>query len=106
LRLFSGYKGSYASWIGPDVLFILLPAIAGFIGGAQFPLANKIYLGERQGIGRVAGLTYGMDLLGSSLGAFLTAVFLIPLLGIPETCWLINFTVLVLLAISWKARLK
>ena len=89
------------SWLGSNVLFLFLPIIAGFIGGFQFPLANKIYLGnEKKDIGKVAGLSYGMDLFGSCLGAFLTAIFLIPILGIPKTCWVaavINFIVLALL---------
>ena len=104
LRWFADYNNKEAaSWIGANVLFLFLPIIAGFIGGVQFPLANKIYLKEKEGIGRVAGLSYGMDLLGSCLGALLTAIFLIPILGISKTCWLaavVNLTVLVLLIIS------
>ena len=75
----------------PVSLFPFLPIIAGFIGGFQFPLANKIYLGSEREIGRVAGLTYGMDLLGSCLGALLASAFLIPILGIPQTCVAVAF---------------
>ena len=94
------------SWLGPGVLFLLLPAIAGFFGGSQFPLANKICLQHTgQKVGRVAGLTYGMDLLGSCLGAFLAAVFLIPILGIVKTCLavaLLNLSVFFALLLSKK----
>lgn len=89
------------SWMGSNILFPFLPVIAGFIGGIQFPLANKMYLAnEERGIGRVAGLSYGIDLFGSCLGALLTAIFLIPILGIAKTCWVaaaFNLTVLLLL---------
>ena len=110
LRWFLNFNQEAASWIGPNVIFLFLPAIAGFIGGAQFPLANKIYLkGKEEDVGRIAGLTYGMDLLGSCLGALLTAIFLIPILGITKTCWLVvvvNLTVLTLLIISALCKNK
>jgi spermidine synthase len=79
-------------WTHPPVsLFSFLPVIAGFIGGFQFPLANKIYLGSEEEIGRVAGLTYGIDLVGSCLGALLASAFLLPILGIPKTCLAVAF---------------
>lgn len=97
LFLLSGSGSRAVSWIGSNVIFFILPAIAGFIGGFQFPLANKIYLGRREEVGRVAGLSYGVDLFGSCLGALLTGAILIPILGIPRTCLaisLINLAVL------------
>jgi len=36
---------------------------------------------------RVAGLIYGADLVGACLGAFLSSALLIPVLGIPQTCY-------------------
>ncbi|MDP3041882.1 MAG: fused MFS/spermidine synthase [Candidatus Omnitrophota bacterium] len=102
LRWLSNSSGRGVFWLGANVLFLFLPIIAGFIGGFQFPLANKIYpLNEKKEIGRVAGLSYGLDLLGACLGAFLTAIFLIPILGIPKACLvtaIINFTILILLS--------
>ena len=38
-------------------------------------------------MGRVAGLIYGADLVGACLGAFLSSALLIPVLGIPQTCY-------------------
>ena len=58
-------------------------------------------------MGRVAGLTYGVDLLGATLGSLLAAAFLVPVLGIFQTCLLvalINVTVLALLVISYYDR--
>jgi len=87
--------------------FALLPIIAGFIGGIQFPLANKICLEsfseEKKGIGRLAGLIYGIDLLGSCMGALLASAILVPILGVFQTCLLVAFlntTVLILIAVS------
>jgi spermidine synthase len=73
-------------WLGANIIFVLLPIFAGFIGGIQFYLANKIYLGERKDVASVSGLIYGVDLCGSCLGALLSGIFFIPLLGIPDTC--------------------
>ncbi|MBC8229047.1 fused MFS/spermidine synthase [bacterium] len=94
-----------------DTIFAFLPIIAGFIGGFQFPLASKICLKDREvehpdevgEVGRWAGFLYGVDLLGSCLGALLASLILIPILGIFQTCLLVsilNFGVLVLLIIS------
>jgi spermidine synthase len=88
------------SQLGANVIFPLLSVIAGLLAGAQFPLVNKLYLGNKQEEGQVVGLAYGIDLLGSCFGAFLTGIFLIPVLGITWSCFviaLINFSVLMVL---------
>lgn len=96
-------RSEFISWVSANILFPSLPVAAGLIGGFQFPLASKIFLsGNDEGIGKAAGLNYGADLLGSCLGALLTAAFLIPILGIPNTCFVIagmNFVILALLAL-------
>ena len=58
------------------VVFGGLAAAAGLCGGAQFVAALRAW-GERG-----AGALYGMDLLGSALGAAVTAIALVPILGI------------------------
>ncbi|MEA3488988.1 MAG: methyltransferase domain-containing protein [Candidatus Omnitrophota bacterium] len=88
------------SWLGSNLIFPFLPVISGIIGGIQFPLANKIYLEDKDKLGHVAGLSYGLDLLGACVGSFLAAAFLVPVLGIFQTCLLaalINVTVLAIL---------
>ncbi|MBD3182204.1 hypothetical protein GF312_07925 [Candidatus Poribacteria bacterium] len=92
-------NGSF-HFLGANIVFPILPVIAGFIGGFQFPLATKIYLKYKTRAGQVAGLTYGMDLLGSCVGAFLVSAFLVPLIGITGTCFVIvilSFIVLILI---------
>ena len=84
LRAAAGTKS--VSWLGSNIVFPALPVIAGFVGGFQFPLANKIILKNASIIGRTAGLSYGMDLLGSCAGALLVSAFLVPILGIAQTC--------------------
>lgn len=76
-------------------LFPFLPLIAGFIGGIRFTLANKIYLKEGEDIGRVAGLNYGMILLGSCLAAFFIPMFFVPIFGIYKTCVMVSIMNLV-----------
>jgi spermidine synthase len=88
--VFSGLKGNFSFWLGANVIFPFLPIIAGFIGGFQFPLANSIYLKSiKADVGHSAGLTYGLDLFGSCLGAALTLVILAPIIGILQVCILV-----------------
>jgi spermidine synthase len=87
---FSQLKGNFSFFLGSNIIFPLLPIIPGLIGGYQFPLANSIYIKSIDvSAGYSAGLTYGLDLFGSCLGAVLTAVFLIPVIGNPMTCILV-----------------
>jgi len=63
--------------------------LAGMFTGFQFPLAVKIYLNNplrKEGLGQTAGLLYGADLFGGFFGGLLGGVFLLPLLGLQETC--------------------
>lgn len=78
-------------WRPSNAMFILMPAMAGFIGGFQFPLAGRICAGVEPGIGKAAGHAYGADLIGSCIGALLTGSLLIPVLGIPKTCVIVSF---------------
>jgi spermidine synthase len=68
----------------PNLSFPLLTLLVGFLGGMDFPLAAELTRGS---VGRVAGLIYGADLVGACLGAFLSSALLIPVLGIPQTCY-------------------
>lgn len=88
--VFSGLKSPFSFWLGSNIIFPFLPIIAGFIGGFQFPLANSIYLKSiKANAGHSAGLTYGIDLFGSCLGAALTLIILVPVIGIPQACILV-----------------
>jgi spermidine synthase len=65
-------------------VFPFLTLVAGLLGGLHFPVANKIYLGQQEAIGRIGGLIYGVDLAGSAAGALAVSVILLPIVGIAE----------------------
>ena len=66
-----------------EFVFYALSFAAGCIGGQTFPLCYAIVQDpERVTSARVAGLLYGADLLGSSLGACLVSLIFVPLGGV------------------------
>ncbi len=67
------------------ILFLVIAFAGGFLIGAQFPLANKIYLETSARLSRTAGLLYAADLLGGWLGGIFGAVVLLPVLGLAGT---------------------
>ncbi len=68
----------------PDLTFPCFTLLAGFLGGACFPLAVASTKG---GVARAVGLIYGADLVGGCLGAALVSGLFIPVLGLPQTCY-------------------
>jgi spermidine synthase len=102
-----GLQDISGNFVVTEILFPLLTALAGFLGGLHFPLANQIYLGEDRQVGAVAGLVNGIDLAGSSLGALLAGVILLPILGIAQTLYFIaaiNLAAITLLVVGERAR--
>ena len=89
LTLLFAYIGKLPLLLPAEAPLSLLNCGAGFLVGLEFPLANKIYLGGNGGVGRVAGTLYASDLFGAIFGAILASVFLIPILGIVNTCFVI-----------------
>ncbi|KPJ60406.1 MAG: hypothetical protein AMJ46_06500 [Latescibacteria bacterium DG_63] len=90
-----------------EVLFPFLTFFAGFIGGLQFPLANKLSLFREKEVGMVAGKIYGIDLFGSCIGALFASSVLIPILGIFETCYVVvafNLVSVVVIAASLRRQ--
>jgi spermidine synthase len=66
----------------PPMVNLIIPFLVffgGLMGGLHFPLSVDIVSRDR------AGVIYGIDLIGSSLGALVTAMILIPILGIVHT---------------------
>ena len=70
-------------------VFFILCFVTGFWVGAQFPLANKIYLRTQPNFGASVGLIYSADLLGGWLAGILSGVLFLPLLGLVNTCIII-----------------
>ncbi|MDI6792424.1 MAG: methyltransferase [bacterium] len=89
---------------GGEFIFILLPLVAGIMGGLQFPLACEACWEEGR-TGKITGLIYGADLFGACLGASLISLALIPLLGLIWTSFFtaaVNLVSLILLWITQK----
>lgn len=87
--LFSVVKDAVVSPRGFWTLQVLILGIAGVGGGligAQYPLANRIYLKEKANVREVAGLLYACDLLGGWLGGMFGGMVLLPVLGLTATC--------------------
>lgn len=81
------------------LLLLISTAACGFLVGAQFPLANKIYLGTHTSISKTGGQVYGADLIGAWLGGITVTVLLIPLYGIINT--IMVFLVVNFIALSF-----
>ena len=73
------------------MVFILTSIICGLFIGAQFPLANRIYLQNSAGVTRTAGLLYAADLMGGWCGGIIGAVILLPVLGLFGACLTVAF---------------
>jgi hypothetical protein len=72
-----------------EVGFSLLTLGAGYFGGLHFPLTSAIYLAGKSQVGKSASLVYGMDLIGSAIGALSAGVILLPVFGITSTLFFI-----------------
>ncbi len=99
---FSSARAAPIAWFGANIFFPAVSLVSGLLGGIIFAMANKIYLDEskNKAYGAVSGLTYGADLSGACFGAAISAVFLIPLIGIDKTC-----LILALLSLTVSAAL-
>jgi len=89
--------------------FSCMSLAAGFIGGTHFPLASRLLLTEQSRVGRIAGLIYGIDLLGAFLGCLLVGLVLIPLAGILQTLFVlaaINLTATFPIILSGPQKLQ
>ncbi len=74
------------SGIPGEAPYSALNLIAGFLAGMQFPLATRICLHRSKTVAPIVGLLYAADLWGAVLGALLTSVLLMPILGVLNTC--------------------
>jgi len=79
--------GGASAIVGPALL--LLNALAGFLVGAQFPVANRLFLRRHAELSGTAGALYAADLVGGCAAALLVSVALLPALGILQTCLLV-----------------
>ena len=67
-------------------ILLLLSMLCGFLVGAEFPLANKMYLKNTSRYTHTAGILYATDLIGSWIGALFVTIVFIPLFGMIKAC--------------------
>jgi spermidine synthase len=88
----------------PEVLPFIILLVLGILGGSLFAVSNRIYLRARADYGR----GYGLDLIGSFVGALVTSSILIPLAGLSrviDSIILLNVMGLVFLLTRPRFRL-
>lgn len=82
-----------------QIFWFILSVFFGIIGGINFASLNTLYLKKEKN----PGFIYCFDLLGGSLGAFLSGIFLLPVCGAKIFLW--GLLILALsLAIAAKFR--
>ena len=72
--------------------------------GLEFPLVNKLFMQSNKDMAVSAGVTDSADHIGAFLGAILTGVIFLPLLGVFGTCLILaalNISSLVLIAFQY-----
>ena len=115
LMVFEGVIGLFAL-ILPFIIYVLsfysiaaevgltcFIGIAGILTGLEFPLVNKLFMQSSEDIAVSAGATNSADHIGAFLGAILTGVIFLPLLGVFGTCLILatlNLSSLILIGIS------
>jgi spermidine synthase len=87
VSLLAKVSGVTATWLAAQIVFPALAALAGVLGGYQFPLATTMFLGESSSQRRL-GVLYAVDLLGGCAGALVLSAYLIPVFGFWRTAWL------------------
>lgn len=80
----------------PAAVFPLLTLVVGGLAGMAFPLAVACL---PESSGRAAGRLYAADLVGGCLGAGLSSILWLPLLGILNTCALVALVGIVCLLV-------
>ncbi|MBI4845483.1 MAG: fused MFS/spermidine synthase [Candidatus Omnitrophica bacterium] len=73
------------------IIFACVCALWGIFAGLEFPLANKIYLEQKNNGKNPGNILYAVDMLGAFCGAILVCLIIIPLAGIPSAILVIAF---------------
>ena len=84
--LLTGLQSSTPSYVVVHALFFLLTFVFATLIGAQFSVASSLQKGR---VDSVASELYGVDMIGSAIGALMVAACLIPMLGIVNVCFVI-----------------
>jgi spermidine synthase len=87
ISLMAKITSAGTTWVAAQCAFPALAALAGMLGGFQFPVAADIFLRDGSNAQKVGSL-YAIDLLGGCAGALLLCTYLIPVFGFWRTGWL------------------
>lgn len=95
-----------------EIFFLILAALIGSIVGFEFPVINELYFNENRLIltksdeqkNTRMGIIYGVDLLGSCLGASLISIFIIPIFGVFQTLILLVIINIFLITFLFLAK--
>jgi len=95
---------SVSGWIPiVQLIFFLLVFALAFGIGFEFNLASKL---QKKSFSETSGVNYSTDLAGSAFGAFLTALFILPVLGLTFTCFVVALLNIISGMIAFSARNK
>lgn len=79
--LYNLFHGSFLfHYVQFWLCFVVLLIPTTFIG-ATFPVMNKLYARDLDGLGKKVGVVYSADTLGAAVGSFAAGFILIPLFG-------------------------
>ena len=73
-----------SEWVVALVVYGLI-GVAGLLGGAVFPLAGRVHMTLDRRTARTASAVEAADHIGASIGALLTGMALVPVIGIAAT---------------------
>jgi len=97
-------RGVINVWLllGQFMFFALIFILATGIG-FEFLLASML---QQKSYSEISGENYSTDLAGSALGAFLTAIVLLPLIGLVKTCLVVAALNIISGLMAFSARKK
>jgi spermidine synthase len=96
---------SRSALVSPQIIFPVLAALCGVLGGFQFPIATEIYIRNEREQDNL-GTLYAVDLLGGCAGALLLSGYLIPVFGFWKTAWLTAALNLFPALLAWRVSLE
>ena len=77
----------------PSFIYSIFNLIAGFILGAEFIFVSNFF--KKEEAKSVSAYLFLFDFLGASLGAFVIGTFVIPWVGVKESCFILGFLKLI-----------
>jgi spermidine synthase len=86
-----------------QTIFFFLVFTLAFGIGFEFNLASEL---QGRDFSTISGTNYSTDLAGSAFGAFLTSIFLLPALGLTNTCIIIAGLNIISGIVTWSSRNK